>query len=375
MASISLSLSKPQPRTAVIIADLVDPRVAKITYGLHASGWRVTLLHRQPLEGAVAGWCENVHPFSSPLEAALLSACYSPSVYHIFSAWNFEAAAFCSRLRPGKLIFDDADVLQGMLRADAITQDLRNKLDLERFCLENADGLCCRSLEIQAAKRCAGVKLKGPTLFFPDLAWGEARPTAWEDDSRGSRRPAAVYCGNLADGKVLASSRYVVQVAESLQRAGFDLHIYPSYDGFVPIPGLPPNTTVHSRLTPDALLPELSRYDMGITMPYVLTHAHSSTYTMDKSLLAMANKVFDYLDAGLPVVCDTRLQSWILGRGRVLIPISRERPLEDMDRIRYEDVRAQREHIRQHRGEINRRFGILSHMPRLLEFYRKVSES
>ena len=41
----------------------------------------------------------------------------------------------------GKIVFDDYDVMAGMVKENFVRKRYPDNLELERFCLENADGL------------------------------------------------------------------------------------------------------------------------------------------------------------------------------------------------------------------------------------------
>ena len=145
-----------QSNQIVFVSDRPSSREAKLAHGLRQAGWQVVLLYKTPPAFEAARYFQHAHGYRDEWEALAWCARYRPVAFHVFSTWEFDVAARLVRHRPGKIVFDDYDVMVGMLREEYVGRDFRRQVALERYCLENADGLCCRSLETQFAKRHLG---------------------------------------------------------------------------------------------------------------------------------------------------------------------------------------------------------------------------
>ena len=360
------------PTQVVFVSDRPGSRVAKLAYGLQQAGWEVVLLHLKSPTFDASKYCVELHQYRNPWEALLLAARYTPVVYHLFSSWNFDVATTLIRHKPGKIVFDDYDVMAGMVKEDFARKHYPGQLELERFCLENADGLCCRSLETQHAKRRLGYRFKGSRLFFPDYMWSDATSANSEKPWTGRCNRAVVYCGNMPSSNRLS---YIGQIAQRLAIAGWDLHLYPSYDRFqVPEKGAsdqPSNLHIHSRQDCRVLIDKLSQYAVGLQIPNKL--ANRGAYTDVKRTYSMTGKMFDYLDAGLPVlIADQRVQTWLLRRYDAAIQLSVKKPLESLSSLKSSEVESARHGMDAARQQ---HLAIGVQIPRLIEFYQRVSES
>src|SRR5204863_17563 len=86
--------------------------------------------------------------------------------------WAYSLSLNLDFLKPWKMVFDNTDQLAGMVRPGYLRANFPWQLGLERFCLENAQGLRCRDLGPAYARRHLGYRFRGKTLYFPDYAWG-----------------------------------------------------------------------------------------------------------------------------------------------------------------------------------------------------------
>jgi len=142
-----------------------------MAFALQNAGWQVVLLHQLEPNFNAANYFTEIHQYHNPWEALKLAVRYTPVVYHVFSNWNFSVASTFIRHKPGKIVFDDYDMMAGMVNEDFARKHYPGQIKLERFCLETADGLCCRSLETQYVKRYMGYEYSGKRIFFTDYCW------------------------------------------------------------------------------------------------------------------------------------------------------------------------------------------------------------
>jgi hypothetical protein len=325
------SAARKLPRCAkqvVFVSDRPSLREAKLAYGLRQNGWQVVLLHREPAPFDLSRCFHETLQFSDAREALAMACRYAPVVYHLFSSWNFEVAATFIRCKPGKIVFDDYDVLAGMIRPSYLEPHYTPQVALERYCLENADGLCCRSLETQYPKRRMGYRYRGKRLLLLDCCWN--------DQPLPPRPPTSselhlVYAGNVPFPEADSDKESAfVKRAEAVTAQGIHLHVYPSQDAWARFFDKNPPKQVarllqtnprfhlHQPVRADALAVEIGRYDAGWFDVAAFADVYDDLYTPEKYVYASTNKIFDYLDAGLPAALNApRFQEFLARRLRV----------------------------------------------------------
>lgn len=372
---------KPTPRLVVFISDLPRSREAKMAYGLVEQGWQVVLLHRSPPTFDSGKYFREVHGYRTPEEALRLSLKFAPTAYHVFSCWNFDVAELLVRKKPGQVVFDDYDVLTGMIRQEFLESRLPGQSSKETFCMEHADGVCCRGLEVQHLKRHCGVEFRGKRIFFADYCWDQDE-SIHDTDTQRLKNPSVVFCGGVMNnpGTDRGGDGDFLSVGEAFVQGGVDFHLFPAF----PQNGVPaeefyreyveaderlPGFHFHHPLPADQLIRGMSGHTAGI---------HLAGMNIDQSddnpanapvrkYYASTNKIFDYLDAGLPtVICDAKLQRWLACRYGSGKPATRElltRPREFLaDLPRY----AARVTAARHAYSVRRQAG------RLVNFYESL---
>ena len=137
----------------------------------------------------------------------------------------------------------------------------------------------------------------------------------------------------------------------------------PDSDGFDELD----NVIWHSFVGQFRLIHELPRYTAALQIPNVLKRDSMKLYLAEKPRRSMANKIFDFLDAGLPtLVGDQILQANILRRCGALIPLDRFDPLRSLRELSAKTLAGR------HRDFDDRRvknFFVTAQIERLIRFY------
>jgi len=372
-----------EPKLVVLVADLAGSRVCKIGYGLKLSGWRVILLHRGEPWSQPAKCFSQTCRYRSPIGAVLLAARFNPVAYHVFSSWDFEVASLFVRHKPGRIVFDDYDVLSGVVQ-DGLSRRLLYQIAQERACLENADGICCRNLLTQVPKRQLGYRYKGKRILLVDCCWDdEPRALSERDNHPGEFHIVnTTYVPLQTDGDVETHMHelgglVVGLIAQGATARNFHFHLY-----------TPPNVWsgaeekvvstnvesadarlfihVHHPVPPDELGRECARYDAGLYHHRIPLNTWA--YNQGAHRFAMGNKIFDYLDAGLPVIIsDTKFPVFVLRRFGVDICVDNG----GSDRAR---AYLQRPSPDLRRAALRARssLAVVKHVPRLGLFYESL---
>lgn len=308
------------PRSAVFVSDVPRSREAKLAHGLKKIGWSVILLHREVPTFDANSYFTETHSYKTAWEALSLASEYSPVVFHLFSNWNYDVAAAFIKFKPGKIVFDDYDVMAGMVRDEIAEQRYPGQLQQERFCLEHADGLCCRSLETQYAKKYLGYRYRGKRILMIDCCWADEMPVVQPKRDDDQSEVHIVFCGNLFDGDPSDPDpvNYQYDVAALLSSHRIHYHIYPPtvrhsenlrqrVAVYLQSNGDPKYVHVHNPVPPDTLVAELSKYDYGLHILSREIDGRSLTYADRKFRYATANKIFDYIDANLHILSHSGL--------------------------------------------------------------------
>ncbi|HYD70498.1 hypothetical protein [Azospirillum sp.] len=376
------AFSRPRRHDLVVfVANNPFGRVAKAALALRAQGISTVLLHHQPPKFNAARYFVETHAYRSPQEAVALACRYAPLAYHLFVSWEHVTPAFFIRHRPGPVVFDDYDVLAGILQP---THPAAAVIPLERFSLENADGLCCRSLEAQVAKRHLGYRLKGPSLLFLDGCWNRS-----DLPERPRRDPAEIhiaYCGNFGVEKLAANDATAIHLGLARQWATqrIHYHLYPApmgqqtafeevYSDYLALEAATPYFHLHRPVPAERLLEELSQYDYGIHLSSrKLDTLADDAYNEHKHPYCTTNKLFDYFDAGLPVLGpSTGFISFVANRygaGVMLTPAHLPRLRRFLEALSHENLRRRA-------LETRARYAVAAHGGRLARFYEKVAAS
>ena len=307
------SVAARRPRISkqiVFVADLPTSRVVKLAYGLYQAGWQVILLRGAEPWFKETKYFSEIHQYQSPLEALNMGVFYNPAIFHVFSNMNYEVAATFIRHKPGKIVFDDYDVIAGMLNGD-FARKMSRQIELERFCLENADGLCCRSLDTQIAKHELAYNI-GERILFPEFCWGNINKEEKQNSQKGKIK--FCYVGNLRSPGNNDGGYHIELVAklQALLKDRFTYDIYPSkgaeqlmplYRDMAKKQHLDRYMNCHSSLPYEELLSKLPMYDIGVMAEPMNEGVISPFYDLNKKYkYGLANKVFDYIDCGLIIL-------------------------------------------------------------------------
>lgn len=387
------------PQEVVIVSNAPRAREAKIAHALKRAGWKVVLLHRGSPSFDASRYFDEVRPFDHEW-AALRTACdYSPAAFHVMVHTDYRVAELFVRHRPGVVVVDSYDMVAGMYTKEYLAgrPELIEEADRERFCLEGADGLCCRCLETDFLDERLRYRLP-PRILVPDGCWNAKRtnapspapPPLTKGGMGGSAELHLVYAGK-ADFGSDRSERFAAcgcnpELFRRLACQGLHLHLYPSPEQVVQnaqeqlaayrdLDESSPHFHLHQPVAADRLADELSQYDAALSV-YPELPAPSGlpwSITADKLRCCTSNKFYDYLDAGLPIIHNAPARSFLAGivqRHGVGIDVS-DWPLDEWaQRLHRLDLAAIRKRLPAARAAHD----AAGHGNRLAEFYRSIAQ-
>ncbi len=307
-----------------MVAEAPKARESKLAWAARSQGYDVVLLYRNAPNYSLSAYFSEARQFRDEWHALELAAAYSPQAYHVFAANADPTAENMVRYKPGRVIFEFTDMVQGMVNTE--WSPLHHKP--QRYCTENADGVVARDLQLQFARKRLNYSLSGPVLYFPDYCWDRA-PLALK--ASPGKRFNVVVAGNFGLEKRGAADWGYLEVARTFARHGVQFHIYPYFgwfgspkaefqDAFSDYMALEKETGLvhlHDPLEADKVGVELQQYDFGINVIWGLVAGRSiKSHTMIHLALCGSSRNADYLDAGLPVIIspELRFQRSLLGR-------------------------------------------------------------
>lgn len=373
-------IARHQPRDerlVVFVTHLPMGRELKLAQGLAALGYRLVLVCTAP-PAADTRCFERIHVTNNLAELARICASYAPLSFHVFSSWQYQTALLLLRLRPGPVVLDIYDAFIGTCCPGSGWNGL---VPQEQLCLVNADGLCCRSLESQLARR-QGCRFGGPRLFLPDGCWDTPPAGGIRKRDDGLH---VVYIGNL---HLTADPTHPMAVhpwlATELGRQGVHYHIYPSpknfddaqvralFDAHAGLLRANPYYHVHAPVAPERLIEELGQYHFGhVFLSRQIRGIDDGVYNDAKYATCMSNKIFDYIDAELvSLLPPNRLIAFLMRRYRAGFTVEENEIATLGDRLRAIDPTTARNSLRAAR----RVFGVQGMAGRLAGLYRAASD-
>lgn len=299
----------------LFVVNNLSPRVVKIAKALKNCGKEVIIFQDVGMKNSY--WVK----FNSSLQeeniANIYYACIEELIYrliqnkgdiiHIFSnGWNPYTSYILIKFRAylGKVVFENYDILNGYYA----NQD-EEKLRLERYCLENADGVCYREFSLEYLTDILGFQFHGKCLRFFDYC-SDSKLIEKTNDKK--EELSLCFAGGVETEEDWHDCPHggFMELAKICEENKCHLYVYPSlwdekkYARYIEKDKESRYFHFHKTVDYDVLVNELARYDYGIvpTRDNVWEKEISGSYTKYKYIYAATNKFFDYLDAGLPVI-------------------------------------------------------------------------
>ena len=307
-------------RRVVFVSEVPTQREAKLAYGLKRSGWDVIQLYRKKTILTDFSSVAEAQQFHSSWEAVELAHRAQCRVFHNFS-WAGDATSKClTDNKPGKVIFDFYDYVFSMV--DGLPERKKGRLGeiaLQTYCIEKADALCCRDIQMQYRRRETRRGRGKPIILFPEYCWNK-HPLSIPPDHDGMR---LVQIGTMGMETLGEDDVGSYRVFERLVDAGCHLDIY--LHPYFPKLGTPEFSSVfreylalakrtglvnfHSPVPPSSVVSEITHYDFGASVNNGFTFdVPWSHHNVDRLPYCGSSRMFDYLDAGLGIILHRQLR-------------------------------------------------------------------
>ncbi len=247
---------------------------------------------------------------------------------------------------------------------------LKKDLKAEKFALLNSDGFICQSLEFNSAIKEYGIKVKQPRIFFPIYT-----------DKNSHQKPVCrnyndiwkiVYVGNItksSDNPQKGIGQFQSLIKEFAEQK-IEFHIYPSPTvssstllEYTELSKNNPYFILHHSIDQSSLANEISQYTFAI-VPFF---KESSTESEVKYKYANTLKIFNYIEAGLPILVseDLGFQSALITRYNLGFKINAASVRNLHAHLKKDHYEFLLEHYSQNREILS----LQSNIQRLIHFY------
>lgn len=313
LASLITANARPQCSSAtdnlkvVVISDHLTPREAKLGRAIRLAGGEAVLLTTQNPPNNSQNDFAQVVRYGTPWQALQIAKTLGCDIFHVCPHMNYDTAQIFVAHRPGAVVVDTYDVLNGMWTEEFFAKypQFEAGRNAERFALEQADGLCVRSLQTQVLKHDFGYNLSQPAVFWPEYCLDEDAPARKLSADDGKLH--VIFSGNVNDG-----DNPYYWLAEFLDELGIHFHFYP-LGGPPDVPGFRqrfakyidletkhPHFHVHTPVVANLWLETVSQYDILVSFSNVMFSGQDGeAWTVAKTHRTMTNKLFECLDANL----------------------------------------------------------------------------
>ena len=370
----------------VFITDYMSSRIEKIGYALKKKGFKVIIFLQN--KGVGEGIYHNgkndlydkLFVFHNMFSLYFLCFQFNPLVYHICSTCyvpKWAALLIKNKKKLGRVVYDQYDIYR-----DMYGEKKPHLLAYEKYCLENADGLVCRNFQTQYLKKKYHYQYKGERILFLDYCWNRKPPHKTFKSEK--EELSIVYGGRLLPRK---SNNPLSQIewdglsawVETTKRhsakmiaVAYNLTNEHEFKDFYRLAKKNPNFVLKEKMDLDELIVYESKMDYG-TDTFELAKDQQGNYENfnfeAREKYCATNKYFDYIDAGIPIICgrNQEMLSRYLEKYHIVFWCTLEQLAERMD-----ELKQRRNEYAQNVAVARKRLSVENQILRLIRFYRRL---
>lgn len=302
------------PLHVVFVTRYARAREFKLAYAARLCGHRVTLVAPIVQSADLAAQYFDRHfKESDPWRILMLLNDLKPDITHLFVNYNNAQMLPVLMYAPSPVVYDPYDCVQGMIAEKH--QLSYTEVAAERICFARADHVCARSLEPLYLRRQFRYRMP-QTTYFLDYCWQEPHQRAFKVRGKDEELHVA-YCGGIWPEDQFPASEFgyaqYIDIGRALARQAIHLHLYPAptpnnantvdfFALYLAEAETNPYFHFHQPLPNDRLLEVLRQYDAAMHIMGVSVNHNLGRATRAKLDYSTANKLFDYIEAGLPVI-------------------------------------------------------------------------
>ena len=361
-------------RKVAFVICLMSPRVVKIVEALQNNEYEIELIV------CSKEWVEDVRysEFFQRHESTICE-CMEELMYqlimsraelvHIFSEYDRVSMAIAYNIILRKdflpvIVFEQYDIANGMY-CNIAEEILRE----ERYCLETADGICCRGNELDYLIQMK-FNINGQRIKFWDYIGNEVY------ENKSAKELSMCYAGGLSTERDWPEATYacLLEFAKLCEKNKCHFHLYPTQwdeNKYIDYIRMDKNSLYfhfHKPIAYRDVARELSQYDYGvvITREGFLEKENNGGFSSKKVIYSTTNKFYDYLAAGLPIVAAFPvLYVKYLEEKGVLINWT----IEEFD---FEQLRKKRQEMKERVKAVRKEWQIKFKIVELIAFYESL---
>ena len=298
----------------VFLAHCPWERPAKIAFALRKIGFTVILVYLlEPVNFDLQKYFNFAIKAQNSAEAVAIVHRLRADIVHVFSACVDQTALDFFRLKSGKAIYDYKDCFENLINVDVGTPILQG----QRFCIENADALCCRDLQLSRYCQVNNINLNTPRILFMDYCWGIEIP---RKNVGHCDEVHTVIAGNFSseiEEPHRKDSGYIHNV-RALVGNGIHVHMYlfrgyersikmandKRFEEYFELSNSSKLFHIHSPVPMTEFNIEISQFHFGLLIFQGALFRDIGINSQINGALAvgMATRVFDYIEAGLETI-------------------------------------------------------------------------
>lgn len=292
------------------------------------------------------------------------------AIYHLFGPPYDAIEVVLDKLLPNKVFFDYQDLLISNFGLNPPFKYMKEGLKVEEKVINSVNGIICHSLELQSAKNHFG-KIETPVLYFPNYTDNDAFITPKLEKENNEIH--IVYAGSVYSAfrntDYFGSSQFHWLI-KLLNEQKIHLHIYPTpvsnkedHVDYIKMDREMDYFHFHESVSQEKLGIELSKYDFGI-LPFFNS---KTKRIIDKRKYSTTLKLFNFIEAGLPVIIseDVLFQGFLARRFGSAIKVSESDLGNLRELLKRFDLDTMHKNIEHKREALS----LKANIDRLVDFY------
>lgn len=301
---------KPKKANRVVfVCSVPRARESKFGWALRKRGWEVVLLLKDLPDFEVNLFFDEVHKYNNAEHALMLAEKANPSVVHVFHTFADDTSIAFTKEKIRPTIFDTNDIFEGTIN------EIFSVIPAQRYGIENADGLCCRDLQIAHACNTLGYK-RNKTLFMQDYCWNDSEIfNADINNKKWNEEISVAAVGNFPIEKKTGKIGFL-KISEIFANQGIHFHIYPhwffskipneefedNFSEYLELQARNPYFKIKKPIPMNDLVKDISSYDFGIGSTAEILLGVTPERSPAHFHFGGSGRNVDYLDALLPTI-------------------------------------------------------------------------
>lgn len=353
------------------------PRVLKIAKALRKKGFclEVFFTHKEARRGEkerkeLVEICEKSINYECLEELIYYLSQSDAGVIHVFPTWGCLGGAYVlikNKELFSPIVFDQYDCL------NELYLDIKQEeLDMEKYCIEYAAGLCCRSFDLEYLLFEKNYKYTGKYIKFFDYCNDDFKDLVPLKKKNDVLRLCYVGYVEHEKGGLTNPLACHLDLARMCEENGVEYHVYPAiwdeneYRELIEYSHASNGFFFHHPLPYSDMIVEISQYDYMITpaRKSILEGVAMYYNTSERMVYGCSNKYFDSLDAFLPIIgiVPVKLIDWLTDMG-----VAFKKSIEDID---FDELRSRKDELKENVIRVREELRLENKIDELIEFYR-----